>query len=101
MILENPDAKGLVPFVNFTTPTGSLKAHIVERAFFPTLQYNSEVAWGFSTIKPLGAIEEAIRHKLFQPKKGLSKQELSVLIDGGIQRGLIRKEISKMLNYRC
>ena len=97
MILADPDGNGIVPLVNFTTPTGSAKAHLVATTFFPTLNYDSEVAWGFATSKPIQAIEKAIQMGVFTPKNGLSKPELGVLISGGLQRGLIRREISKML----
>jgi hypothetical protein len=97
IILADPDGHGNVPLVNFTSPTGSAKAHLVERAFFPTLDYASEVAWGFATVKPIQAVDKSIQMGLFIPKIGLTKQELGILIAGGLQRGLIRREISKML----
>lgn len=97
IVLADPDGGGNVPIVNFTTPTASPKAHLVERAFFPTLDYDSEVAWGFSTSKALQSIEKAVQLKIFSRKKGLTKPELNILISGGLQRGLIRREISKML----
>src|SRR5687768_1063159 len=98
IVLADPDGKGNVPLVNFTTPSGSPKAHLVARTFFPTLDYDSEVAWGFATVKPLGAVEKAVEMGLFKSKTGLTKQELGVLIAGGVSRGLIPREINKMLN---
>ncbi len=64
---------------------------------FPTLEYDSEVAWGFAVVKPLAAVEKAIAMNLFHAKKCMTQEGVNALIKGGLERGIIPREVSKRL----
>jgi hypothetical protein len=97
IVLADPCPAGMVALVNFTTPTGAPMAHCVTRQFFPTLKYDSEAAWSYATLQSAAAITKAIAANIFTVQKGLKKSDLSVLIKGGLDRGLVPREVIKKI----
>ncbi len=98
VFLEDPIADGTVAIVNFTTPQFvSKKAHAVSPAFFNTLQHDSEVAWGFSSVRPADKIKLCIESGLFTLETGMTAEMVKTLIQEGETKKLIPKELRKRL----
>jgi len=98
LVLCAPCPAGFVAVVNFTTPNGSPQAHVVKQGFFPTLDYDSEVAWSYAAVWPVDAIKKAVAAGLFSQEIGLNAGDLDTVLKGGSDRGLISREVLKKIS---
>ena len=80
IVLCDPNASGEIAVVNFTTPCGGVKAHLVTKTFFPTLQYDSELAWFESLVLDSASVEAEIAGGVFTRCDGLPVSKVDVLI---------------------